>query len=372
MRMKDELLGLLRRQTEAVRIFKAYDLRALAREAVLFPLDILSGSGRSSSVLNLAVFVTHRCNARCAMCNIAGVLNKRGPADLPLDRFERLLDEVRAMRPSIILFGGEPFIRTDLPEFVAAVKRRGLTVGTFTNGLSIDETAARRIVEEGIDYVAFSVQGPRSVHDAVLGVPGAFDRMVRAIGLVASRPGRKTKVVTHTTICEGNIRHLEDVARLCLDSGADLVRFGHPTFFAPAEAASCRAALERSLPEGSGADVMGQIYEVAGKEELFFTRIMSLRNRFGRKISFTPDLGPAEIKAWYSPRFSTGRRCFFAWRGAFIHANGNLYPCESICRKMGNVFEEGFAKVWNGPRYRAFRLALKKGLFPACARCCKL
>ena len=52
--------------------------------------------------------------------------------------------------------------------------------------------------------------------------------------------------------------------------------------------------------------------------------------------------------------------------------NGDVFPCESINYKMGNIFEDDFREIWNNNKYVNFRNRLRKGLFPACARCCKL
>ena len=43
-------------------------------------------------------------------------------------------------------------------------------------------------------------------------------------------------------------------------------------------------------------------------------------------------------------------------------------PCLTL--DMGNVLEEGFAEVWNGSRFRAFRrLIRREQRLPLCHRC---
>ena len=368
----DELFGLIKRQFKNFLIFRAYSITSLFKELFLFPRDMLSNSGKSSSVLNIALFVTMRCNAKCAMCNITGVLNDRKMPDIPIEKIEKLLDEVKHYKPSIILFGGEPFVRPDIVDIVKAVKRRGLAVGMFTNGTLLNDEIVDALIKAKLDYIAFSLQGSKEVHDKVLSVPGAYEKMVGAIRLFTKEPNRHTKVVIHSTVCEYNATDLRNIVNLGEELGVDLVRFGHPTFYSAEEGAICTKALKDLFKDSADIKAMSYIYDIKGKEGFYEKNIKALKDEFGDKVSFTPELGEDELKSWYSANFKSNRRCLFVWRGLFIHPNGDAYPCESIAHKMGNVFEEGFSGVWNGPKYREFRKTLKKGLIPACARCCKL
>lgn len=368
----NELIGFIKRQYRNFLIFRAYSVSSILKELFLFPKDMISNSGKSSNILNIALFITMRCNAKCAMCNITGVLNDRRMPDIPLEKIEQLLDDVKHYHPSIILFGGEPFVRGDIVDIVKAVKKRGLAVGMFTNGTLLNEGIINELIKEKLDYIAFSLLGSKEVHDKVLSVPGAYDKMVSAIGLFVKTRPRATRVVTHTTICESNVNDLKNIARLSLDLGVDLVRFGHPTFYSAQELSHCSAALKNVFGEGEEARAMSYVYDISGKEGLYLEKIRELVAAFGEKVSFTPELSDKERESWYSPDFKSNRRCLFMMRGSFIYPNGDMYPCESISYRMGNVFDDGFSGAWNGPRYRAFRRALKKGLMPACARCCKL
>jgi radical SAM additional 4Fe4S-binding domain len=370
--MTGELRGIIKRQYNNFRIFRAYSPLTLAKELFLLPKDIFFGSGRSSNVLNIALFVTMRCNAKCAMCNITGVLNDRKMPDISLEKIERLLDEVKLYRPGIILFGGEPFVRNDIADMVRAVKKRGLTVGLFTNGTLISEKIASALIKERLDYLAFSLQGSKEVHDKVLAVPGAYEKMIRAIKLFTKDPRRHTKVVIHSTVCEYNVADLRAIVKLGEGLGVDLVRFGHPTFYSVEEEAHCTKSLRGLFKDSSDIKAMSYIYDIEGKQSFYLDNIKKLKDEFGRKICFTPELDEPELRSWYSVKFQSKRRCLFTWRGLFVYPNGDVYPCESIAYKMGNIFEEGFSAVWNGPKYREFRKALRKGLIPACARCCKL
>ncbi|GAG99570.1 unnamed protein product, partial [marine sediment metagenome] len=71
--------------------------------------------------------------------------------------------------------------------------------------------------------------------------------------------------------------------------------------------------------------------------------------------------------------FKARRKCFFVWGTLFISPNGDVMPCQFYPDyKLGNIRDAKLKEIWNNEKYRKFRLELKKGLFPGCARCCKL
>jgi len=67
--------------------------------------------------------------------------------------------------------------------------------------------------------------------------------------------------------------------------------------------------------------------------------------------------------------------CLLPWVQCFISVKGELSPCcatytnESV--SAGNVFEEGFDAVWNGPRMQALRRQFRsrKNPFAVCRDC---
>jgi len=69
-----------------------------------------------------------------------------------------------------------------------------------------------------------------------------------------------------------------------------------------------------------------------------------------------------------------------AWLMPFIFVTGHVIPCcacneankREIQKKyaMGNIFETSFKKMWNGPKYKALRKAIKNNKMPVyCTSC---
>jgi MoaA/NifB/PqqE/SkfB family radical SAM enzyme len=97
-------------------------------------------------------------------------------------------DEVAAAggsAPRCWLARGEPTLRPDLPELVAALRRPGRAIGLETDGLRLaDERAAARLREAGLDAVRIALHSARpDAHDFVSGIEGSARRAVRAIAV---------------------------------------------------------------------------------------------------------------------------------------------------------------------------------------------
>ncbi len=129
----------------------------------------------------LVLFVTSRCNARCAVCfNIKNV-STASHEEMPLASYQSLAKQYGQL-PQLLISGGEPFLRNDLPQIIESFYRycgtRVITVPT--NGMLYNEINAtlpdivRRCPDAAIN-INFSLDGMGRVHDNFRGVPGAFD-----------------------------------------------------------------------------------------------------------------------------------------------------------------------------------------------------
>jgi len=103
--------------------------------------------------------VTKRCNLRCPFCFAEGGIGE----DIP---FETVRDRLRALavpgKTLVQLSGGEPTVRNDLPQIVAAAKEAGCQyVQLNTNGIRLAEDAAyvHSLAEAGLSFVFMQFDG---------------------------------------------------------------------------------------------------------------------------------------------------------------------------------------------------------------------
>jgi MoaA/NifB/PqqE/SkfB family radical SAM enzyme len=81
---------------------------------------------------------------------------------MPLKDFERILDELvpKYGNPQINLEGsGEPTMAKDLPEYIKAVKKRGLKCFMYCNGARLNGKFMNDVVDAGIDFIRISLIG---------------------------------------------------------------------------------------------------------------------------------------------------------------------------------------------------------------------
>lgn len=101
------------------------------------------------------------CNYACPMCPQATGREKDFLKKLPFAVFEKILDDAMQYGlDTVSLHGsGEPTLNADMPDFVRAVKARGVRCISFTNGYRLDEKLSRRLIEAGIDVLRISAIG---------------------------------------------------------------------------------------------------------------------------------------------------------------------------------------------------------------------
>lgn len=147
-------------------------------------------------------FVTSVCNARCAHCFYP--INA-GKNELTLEEIDRLTAGLPPIR-LLLIGGGEPFLRRDLPAIVRLYwERTGFfTCSVPTNGFSATEIvrATEEICAIAPDLsfgVTVSLDGFPDFHDRVRRLPGLYERAVETLQALldlSRRAGNLTVGVT--------------------------------------------------------------------------------------------------------------------------------------------------------------------------------
>ena len=111
----------------------------------------------------------------------------------------------------------------DFPVLLAIQKKHALQGRLETNGLRITPELAARLADSGVDHVSVSLDGARpETHDAIRGVPGAWQRAVAGIGHLVTAGYRPQLIMS--SMCR-NVAELEDVLTLAGQLGAGSVKF---------------------------------------------------------------------------------------------------------------------------------------------------
>ena len=167
--------------------------------------------------------VTRACQLVCTHCR-ADAIRTRNPLELNTDEGRRLLEDLASFgppRPLVVLTGGDPFERPDLPELVAHGTGFGLSMALSP---SVTARLTRSVLVElhdaGAKAVSLSLDGATArSHDSFRGVEGVFDstldasRTVREIGF---------RLQINTTVTQINVHELPRILQTVIDMGASM------------------------------------------------------------------------------------------------------------------------------------------------------
>ena len=120
--------------------------------------------------------VTMRCNARCGFCDYW-----KTPADARDAEMSEFAEIARHFSPMLVTFtGGEPTLRRDLEQIVAAVRQavRFTYVQLITHGGMLTLDRATSLWNAGVDQFNISLDYLDERHDVARGIPGLAARIL--------------------------------------------------------------------------------------------------------------------------------------------------------------------------------------------------
>ena len=179
----------------------------------------------------MVLFVTNRCNLRCAMCGV-WEHGRRVEKDSNGRREELSTDEWRdALRAAgrlktslVTLCGGEPLMRKDIFDIISFARGEGMSVHLCSNAVLLNPEDIGRLGTSGLNSISFSLDSPdRQMCDSLRG-SGSYDSVIEAIRLIRERaPG--IRVGINATITALNFRDMVRMVPFAEELGVDQVKF---------------------------------------------------------------------------------------------------------------------------------------------------
>jgi MoaA/NifB/PqqE/SkfB family radical SAM enzyme len=165
--------------------------------------------------------VTGRCHFSCRICDFWRDVPE---SDLDLEACTKIVRGLRPVAPLMLsLAGGEPLLRSDLPELVGMASRDHFCT-VITNGWLMTREMARRLWGAGLRDAVVSIDyATPELHDRQRGKEGAFSRAVAALEhLHETRPDRRHKVRINTVVMDDNLGELEGLLLLAEELSVSL------------------------------------------------------------------------------------------------------------------------------------------------------
>lgn len=159
-------------------------------------------------------YVTARCNLTCEQCNI--IYANSDVREATIGEVERIADNFAAMGVAIVLLtGGEPFARKDLPQIIRAFESRGVHVRMQTNGFASEEQIVKAIEAGGKD-ISISLDSLHPTRQDKIN--GAFNdswhQALRAMALFTKHlPAEGSFASLGCVLQPQNMGDIEDVVR---------------------------------------------------------------------------------------------------------------------------------------------------------------
>jgi radical SAM protein with 4Fe4S-binding SPASM domain len=300
--------------------------------------------------------VTMGCNMRCGHCGSS--CEAPLPDELSTEEALDLADQVAMLGLQwITLSGGEPTTRKDLPQIVACLHERGVSVNIITNGWLMDAPLVEKLKASGIATIAISIDGTETVHDSIRR-EGSYKRAEKAFQVIKDA-GILTGAVT--TVSKMNLPILAELRD-------ELIRMGVESW-----------QLQIGLPMGNfkerpewvmePEDVTGLIdfcYETAlqGKIRVYPADCIGYfteKEQEIRRIAYRKGMTP------------TWNGCNAGVRGFGILHNGDILGCTSIRDREyieGSIREKKLREIWEALGGFAWRRKMTKGdLGGECGTC---
>jgi Fe-coproporphyrin III synthase len=334
----------------------------------------LSRKGFSFKPLTIYLAVNSVCNMKCKMCDFGQqkvgniFYNNLKTSELSLAKLKELIDEVKHFNPLIAINAAEPLLYKDIRELCKYIVDSGLEVQITTNGYLL-ENFAQDFVNIGVQRIWVSLDGPADVHGVIRGVDDCFLKATAGLKRIQElKKGKYPRLFTAFTVSDYNYSKISDFLESVKDIDFESIVVAHMNFITSEMArihnekygSICKAtvmSVEEVSPFKIDIDVLYKQLEAAKG-----------------KVHFLPELNYNQLNDFYNhPEIFIGSaRCQVPWVAVQVLASGNLIPL-SRCYNfdLGNINEEKFLNLWNGPKMRNLRKLLKKqGTFPACSRCC--
>ncbi len=314
-------------------------------------------TGKPMQPQAVSLEITHRCIARCIMCNIWRI-PKEAP-ELSIDEWLKFLsDDFLSDVRELDITGGEPFLLDDIDHLfsgIAGLSKRKLrrlrSVAVTTNGFLtervIDKTEKilMDFSKAGLDLVVVcALDAIGEVHEKIRNVKDAFNKVNSTInGLTQLRERYPNLIIgIKTTILPLNIDELEEVSRYASDRGLF-------TIMSP-----CIITSGRYLNEDNKKEL--QFSDEDKKKMIRFFKGGEFRWSFHEE---------SLIK--YLETGVMRKPCACGFNYFFIRSNGELFLCPLINMGIGNIKSETIRLLIFSAKARKFRK--KAGEFSECHEC---
>jgi len=238
--------------------------------------------------------------------------------------------------------GGEIFLRKDLVEITKVFydTNKPAIILLPSNGLT--PSRVERMIEEILAYcrnstivVKLSIDGPEDVHDSLRGVKGSFKKSIQTYSLLTElqRKYKNFDLGINTVFCAANQDHIEGTIEFVKNLNGLNGLNNHTVSLIRGNVSN------ESMKEVDEA----KYYSIIEKMAADLRERSTGKYRFmGAKLKAAQDILQRRFIHETSLKKKMPGKCYAGVLSVVLTEKGDVYPCESLDMKMGNVRENGY------------------------------
>lgn len=281
--------------------------------------------------------ITFRCNQKCLFCFNA---DHKFDGELDFENIKVIIDKLDKNHVfNIALTGGEPFMHPEIDTILEYLSHKKIRVTILSNGTLIPKNLIQFISSYKSRFaLQLSIEGIKDTHDHIVGLKGAYDKVMETIKILKRYQPRYYPATTLTSL---NYKEIPSIYDLFLKMNMKNWRI---VTLVPSGAALVND-LNLSLDEYRWvySQLLRKLNESSHmKLEIRCPSGLPLIDHFPKKED--------ERIQWVG---CCGSILFFQ-----IAPNGDVYPC-SLLRKeqflAGNLVQMPLNEIWNSPAMKFLR-----------------
>jgi radical SAM protein with 4Fe4S-binding SPASM domain len=313
-----------------------------------FPIPFLSAP------MSVDVFVTSRCNLRCAHCFASS--SEGNASELVYEDLEFIFNQLESMGVfEVRINGGEPLLHHEIDKILAFLRKKRFRKVMLTNGTLLDGRIVKLLKESGtIPTISLDDSQVKS-HDSFRGVEGAFDKTIKAMRLL-----RDCGVEYGINCCVNrtNMVRYEEIITLAEKCGASRIAF---LDLKPTGRMKNNLSLVPSYREYEG--LMAGLLVAKAKHRKIDVALDVFLHCYPLRESIL------EAKKGFVS-------CSAGKTRLSIDSDGFVYPCNMAISnpqwRMGNVKNDSISDIWFSSKWDFFRGEVKVQDLEKCRSCGKL
>jgi len=293
--------------------------------------------------------LTARCNHACPHCyNAWKNPGQKSPGELHTEAWLALIDRLLEQGDIrlLTLTGGEPLLRTDLPEICAHIHGRGVGSNLVCNGSLLTAERIAALAPHGIrSWELPLLAGSADPHDRLSGSVGAFHRVTAA---VAELKLAHQNVVLVFVAMRPNLDQLERVVELAVALGADGLMFN------------------RFNPGGEGGRHVPALQASPAELQRALDRLEALSERWALPVACSIAMPPCLLDRDRYQRLGFGF-CAVGTERAYYTVDpvGRLRPCNHSPTVLGDLRRSSLRELLDSPALAEFASA-RPGICGGC------